>query len=783
MSRSRTWKAQREEPLLGEQEQDTKGGQSERPHRTASSRSTRSGARPGNHDPDEEKHEGREHFESPKKWNLDDPFLYAPPKLDRDPWSILLEPLMKKDKRQCDAWKEEVQNLLIFAGLFSAVVTAFIVESYKTLKPDPNDNIISLLSVIANRLDNNTLSTSILPSPVGIRSSFSPTMSAIRINNFWFISLVLSLATVLFGIISLQWIREHQNYPNLPPKESFALFNLRSDGLKRWHIPKIFTTLPLLLQSALILFLAGIVDFLLTFGDDAVAIPVSIVTGLVLLFLIATTVLPALQSILLYLPYLYSRTSKTPPPQCPYKSPQAHAFRAILSSIIRLCVKISTRHNLSRKHGHTYGFKRTNFDIFVLITWTKTTWTEFDMAWLRLRDQFVQRSYHRLSDRYAHNIDHDAPVFDLIQALMATVHSRETDFIPNSLVAQYHCFAEISRWITKRDLLFGEAHPHAVLQANAYFRDIMKDNRIDCNSSLSNFFNFTAYSESWGAADFWPGITRVSKLLHQENMVLFLDELETFRYQDFAGLFEDHMLEVAMRLSTVVHLEEYERYADAAWPNCLSVYHRISFHLGRDSEYDLFFWQWVNNFSVFFQGAARILPPYFPGGTLHAYPDTTKYIDAAACVSLHKTFSSASGLRTAIQGKFVETFQLIVESLEEQMSSPGFCEPSLLFYLTALYLHANQKHDATRHNCLDGLSLTMKAYKEKTIDAGIINRDLEKIYGRQPDLFGDPGDPARFSPDWWDFSKDPNGVDGSILSSRLSMRNAAAAASLFKSDL
>ncbi|KDR65164.1 hypothetical protein GALMADRAFT_16929, partial [Galerina marginata CBS 339.88] len=123
-----------------------------------------------------------------------------------DPWSILLEPLMKADEAQCNAWKDEVQNLLIFAGLFSAVVTAFVIDSYKTLKPDPNDTIISLLSIIANRLDNTTTPIPVLLSSTG-PGSHSPAASSIRINNFWFISLVLSLATVLIGTISLQWIR------------------------------------------------------------------------------------------------------------------------------------------------------------------------------------------------------------------------------------------------------------------------------------------------------------------------------------------------------------------------------------------------------------------------------------------------------------------------------------------------------------------------------------------------------------------------------------------------
>ncbi|KIM36337.1 hypothetical protein M413DRAFT_33824, partial [Hebeloma cylindrosporum] len=100
-------------------------------------------------------------------------------------------------------WTEEVQNLLIFAGLFSAVVTSFVVESSKDLQPDSNT---LLLSHIATLIDNATKGTvSNVP-----QIQFSPSPSSYRINALWFASLVLSLATVLVGIVSLQWIREHQ---------------------------------------------------------------------------------------------------------------------------------------------------------------------------------------------------------------------------------------------------------------------------------------------------------------------------------------------------------------------------------------------------------------------------------------------------------------------------------------------------------------------------------------------------------------------------------------------
>jgi hypothetical protein len=50
---------------------------------------------------------------------LNDPYKHAPPKPDGDPWAILLKPELEADKIRCDAWKEEVQNLLIFVRFVS----------------------------------------------------------------------------------------------------------------------------------------------------------------------------------------------------------------------------------------------------------------------------------------------------------------------------------------------------------------------------------------------------------------------------------------------------------------------------------------------------------------------------------------------------------------------------------------------------------------------------------------------------------------------------------------
>ncbi|KAJ3506932.1 hypothetical protein NLJ89_g6585 [Agrocybe chaxingu] len=93
--------------------------------------------------------------ENPATFESGTPYAYGLPKKEgHDYWNDLLKPLQAHDRAQCKIWEDEVQNILIFASLFSAVVTAFIVESYKDLKPDPNDATVVLLARIVARLDN-----------------------------------------------------------------------------------------------------------------------------------------------------------------------------------------------------------------------------------------------------------------------------------------------------------------------------------------------------------------------------------------------------------------------------------------------------------------------------------------------------------------------------------------------------------------------------------------------------------------------------------------------------
>uniref|UniRef100_A0A8H7Y1Z1 DUF6535 domain-containing protein n=1 Tax=Psilocybe cubensis TaxID=181762 RepID=A0A8H7Y1Z1_PSICU len=194
------------------------------------------------------------------------------------------------------------------AGLFSATVTSFTVESYQWLQQQPEDEMVQILSHMSAQLKNIQNSSAIPPYAV---TQFSVSPSDVRINILWFSSLI------EFGRDAA---RSH--------KDAIAIRQMRYEGLYKWKVPMILSLLPLLLQLSLVLFFAGVLE-LLWARNRAVAICITVVVGLVFLVLVLTTVLPALQSRFTMDPFLKVG-------QCPYKSPQSWAFYRMTLSISRL---------------------------------------------------------------------------------------------------------------------------------------------------------------------------------------------------------------------------------------------------------------------------------------------------------------------------------------------------------------------------------------------------------------------------------------------------------------
>ena len=330
-------------------------------------------------------------------------------------------------------------------------MTAFIIESYKSLRQDSGDLSALILQRILVQLEsglNGTLSSTLANST---RIPFSPSPSAIHVNILWFLSLILSLSTVLVGIIALQWLREHlRSRSELEPQIGFSYHRMSIESLESWYLPQIFTALPALLLLALVLFLVGVIEFLWNL-NSTVATPIAVVAGMSLLFLLGTTILPTLQALSLFLPR-WSVDHKPRSP-CPYRSPQSWAFHQALRPLIATLLKIlhysdghwqPQSHQLVSPNLHdleTYLDRQRRPTNLIFRQNRSDTWTEFGIAWLFQRDLDAMGRETRITHIDSSDISYrPVPVYDTVQGVMNV----NTDGTSRNILLAQHCVEPIA---------------------------------------------------------------------------------------------------------------------------------------------------------------------------------------------------------------------------------------------------------------------------------------------------------------------------------------------------
>ena len=266
--------------------------------------------------------------------------------------------------------------------------------------------------------------------------TFTPSSTVVRINILWFLSLIFSLATVLVGIIALQWLREHLcSQTDLEPQIAFSLHHLNVESLDRWYLPQIFTALPLLLQVGLVLFFAGILDFLWSL-NHTVAVPIAIAVGLSIFFLLWTTILPTIQALSLLLPrWPWATIPRSP---CPYRSPQSWAFYRLLRPLVASLVYIFNRTNVDKWAGHalvshsmiiekdrrlqeyydTTSRRQRRPTNLIFRHNIGESWAKMGIAWLFQRDLDFMRQNTTFKESSLDENHRPVPVFDTVKALI-----------------------------------------------------------------------------------------------------------------------------------------------------------------------------------------------------------------------------------------------------------------------------------------------------------------------------------------------------------------------------
>ncbi|CCO34293.1 hypothetical protein BN14_08388 [Rhizoctonia solani AG-1 IB] len=173
---------------------------------------------------------------------------------DAQVWKTYVKEADAMDAERVDGWKQTSDVILIFAALFSAVSTAFVIESYKSLKPDPAETSVEILRAMSRTLlivANQTQPTgSQIPEPEN-ESDFSPSWSAICVNLLWFLSLSISILVSLIAMLSKEWCSQFMSGRTGSPVAQARRRQQRWDGIVEWKMEEVLTFLPSLIHLAL----------------------------------------------------------------------------------------------------------------------------------------------------------------------------------------------------------------------------------------------------------------------------------------------------------------------------------------------------------------------------------------------------------------------------------------------------------------------------------------------------------------------------------------------------
>ncbi|KAK0471184.1 hypothetical protein EDD18DRAFT_1119681, partial [Armillaria luteobubalina] len=263
-------------------------------------------------------------------------------------WRTYLEECTAFDLEMIEGWRDGLDVLLVFAGLFSAVVTTFVAQTSQSLQVDYGQVTATLLLELIDvqrAAANGSVVNDVPRSVLTPFSNFRPSTSDSLVNGLWFTSLSFSLSTALFAVLTKQWIHQYMSVPSGTPRDRCRVRQFRYMGLQQWGVGFIIGLLPALMNASLFVFLVGLVVFLVPL-QASIAFIVGSITSVSFAAYFITNLLPIIC------------------PSCPYKTPLsqyifplyahiAHSgfFTSVISSISRCWLELSPDSVLPSSNG------------------------------------------------------------------------------------------------------------------------------------------------------------------------------------------------------------------------------------------------------------------------------------------------------------------------------------------------------------------------------------------------------------------------------------------------
>ncbi|KAK0438051.1 hypothetical protein EV421DRAFT_984489 [Armillaria borealis] len=233
-------------------------------------------------------------------------------------WRTYEDESRSHDANIVEESRDNVDVLLVFAGLFSAVVTTIVAQTYQSLQADyaaMSASLLFELILVQRAIANGSSVDAIAASSLSPRIAFVPTTTDVWVNGLLFTSLLLSLTTALVAVLVKQWLHHYVALPSGTPRDRSFTRQFRYAGFQKWHVQVIIGLLPVLMHLALAIFLVGLVLFLRPLR-----------AALSWIICVATVLVYAAYVIATILPILF--------PQCPYRTPLCDIINVTFCRIV-----------------------------------------------------------------------------------------------------------------------------------------------------------------------------------------------------------------------------------------------------------------------------------------------------------------------------------------------------------------------------------------------------------------------------------------------------------------
>ncbi|KAG8945300.1 hypothetical protein FRC04_001077 [Tulasnella sp. 424] len=244
--------------------------------------------------------------------------------------------------------KEQLDGLLIFAGLFAGVNSAFLALTLPLMSPDPADDTNALLR------ENNAILLQLalgrndsLPSAQALPSeTFSPAGQVLSVNVLFSVSLTLALISSFMAVLGRQWLVYYRKRTGGGPERQRWEQLKRFLGAERWGLEwALDDFLPSILQIGLIIFCISLTIYLNTLHPTLSNVVGTFMCAGLAIFII-TAVLATWDKF------------------CPFQSPLSHLISLSVASATRLNARLA---GLTREVLHQFSEFSMCFELHDLV--------------------------------------------------------------------------------------------------------------------------------------------------------------------------------------------------------------------------------------------------------------------------------------------------------------------------------------------------------------------------------------------------------------------------------